>query len=103
MLGWFRRMFGRREPVDEPAAIAELDLHTFQPRECADLVDEYVRASREAGLPAVRIIHGKGKGVLRRIVHGVLEKHPDVARFRLADSNWGATIVELQRDDRPSA
>jgi dsDNA-specific endonuclease/ATPase MutS2 len=76
----------------------ELDLHTFQPRDCADVVEEYVRAAAEAGLATVRIIHGKGTGTLRRIVHGVLEKHPAVRAFRLADEragSWGATIVEL--------
>ncbi|HVK87342.1 MAG TPA: Smr/MutS family protein [Kofleriaceae bacterium] len=76
----------------------ELDLHTFLPRECADVVEEYVRAAQEAGLPAVRIIHGKGTGTLRRIVHSVLERHPAVKAFRLGDErsgSWGATLVEL--------
>jgi DNA-nicking Smr family endonuclease len=77
----------------------ELDLHTFQPRECADVVEEFVRAAQEAGMRAVRIIHGKGVGTLRRIVHSVLEKHPAVASFQLADERsgaWGATLVELR-------
>ena len=102
----------RREPRDtEPNPFAnagdteiapltdELDLHTFQPSECADLVEEYVRAAHEAGLTAVRIIHGKGAGTLRRIVHGVLERHPAVASFKLGDEHsgsWGATLVELR-------
>ncbi len=79
----------------------ELDLHTFLPRECADVVEEYVRAAQEAGMTSVRIIHGKGVGTLRRIVHGVLEKHPAVASFRLADERsgqWGATLVELRAE-----
>ena len=74
-----------------------LDLHTFQPAECADLVEEYVRAAHEAGLAHVRIIHGKGTGALRRIVHGVLDRHPAVAGYAQADANWGATLVELVR------
>ena len=76
----------------------ELDLHTFQPRECADVVEEYLHAAREAGLQSVRIIHGKGTGTLRRIVHGVLERHPAVKAFQLAGERsgaWGATLVEL--------
>lgn len=51
----------------------QLDLHTFLPRECADVVEEYVRAAAEEGLTRVRIIHGKGTGTLRRVVHAVLE------------------------------
>jgi DNA-nicking Smr family endonuclease len=76
----------------------ELDLHTFRADECADLVAEYVRASREQGLRHVRIVHGKGTGALRRLVHAVLSRSLDVARFQLADDgggSWGATLVEL--------
>ena len=81
-----------------PVLTDELDLHTFQPRDCADLVDEYLRAAHGAGFATVRIIHGKGKGTLRRIVHGVLDKHPLVTRYQLGDQrsgSWGATVVEL--------
>lgn len=87
------------DEVAEVALTDELDLHTFLPRECADVVEEYVRAARKAGMASVRIIHGKGVGTLRRIVHSVLEKHPAVASFRLGDERsgaWGATLVELR-------
>ena len=76
----------------------ELDLHTFLPRECADVVEEYVRAAAEEGLTRVRIIHGKGTGTLRRVVHSVLESHPNVTSFSLGDErsgSWGATIAVL--------
>jgi dsDNA-specific endonuclease/ATPase MutS2 len=85
--------------IDAPAALTdELDLHTFLPKECADVVTEYLRAAQEAGMTAVRIVHGKGTGTLRRIVHGVLATHPAVRAYRLADErsgSWGATLVEL--------
>jgi DNA-nicking Smr family endonuclease len=76
----------------------ELDLHTFLPRECADVVAEYLRAAHEAGMAHVRIVHGKGTGTLRRIVQGVLDRHPAVRAYRLADErsgSWGATLVDL--------
>lgn len=47
----------------------------------------------------VRIIHGKGIGNLRRTVHALLAKHPNVAGFQLANEHfggWGATIVHLR-------
>ena len=84
----------------------ELDLHTFLPRECADLVEEYLRAAQEAGLLRVRIVHGKGTGTLRRIVHGVLERHPAVRGFALGDERrggWGATVVTLRPATAPAA
>jgi dsDNA-specific endonuclease/ATPase MutS2 len=75
----------------------DLDLHTFLPRECADVVEAYVSAAHEAGMATVRIIHGKGTGTLRRVVHGVLGRHPAVRSFQLAGDrgSWGATLVEL--------
>lgn len=78
-----------------------LDLHTFAPRDVKALVTDYLDLAADKGFTDVRIIHGKGIGTLRRIVHGVLEKHPRVAGFRLADSvsggGWGATLVTLRR------
>jgi DNA-nicking Smr family endonuclease len=90
------------EPKTEQITTDQLDLHTFQPEECADVVEEFVRAAQEEGYRLVRIIHGKGTGTLRRIVHSVLENHPAVERFTLGDEtsgSWGATLVELKMKD----
>ena len=75
-----------------------LDLHTFSPKEVKSLVGDYIDACLDVGIVELRIIHGKGTGTLRRIVHGVLEKHPSVLQFRLCgqgDGGWGATRVDL--------
>lgn len=85
------------EPVEYPID-GVLDLHAFDPRDVEDLVVEYLRACREQGLDRVRIIHGKGRGMLRRRVHRVLDGIPSVASYHLASqdaSSWGATIVHL--------
>lgn len=77
----------------------ELDLHTFAPREVADVVAEYVTWAAEQGKREVRIIHGKGTGTLRRVVHAALARHPLVERFALAgerSGSWGATFVILR-------
>ena len=91
----------RDDELAQPALTDELDLHTFLPKECADVVEEYVRAAQEAGFRTVRIIHGKGPGTLRRIVQSVLDKHPAVASYTQADANWGATRVELKHALQP--
>jgi DNA-nicking Smr family endonuclease len=73
-----------------------LDLHAFQPREIASVVEEYVRAAHQAGLREVRLIHGRGKGIQRGIVQAALEKDPLVAEFFDApESHLGATVVLL--------
>ena len=76
-----------------------LDLHTFQPREMKDLVMDYLAACRERGILEVRIIHGKGIGHLRRTVHALLARHPDVISYALAHpqlGGWGATVATLR-------
>ena len=75
-----------------------LDLHPFQPRDIASVVEEYVNAAHEAGFREVRIIHGRGKGIQRGIVQSALEKHPLVVEFYDApESHLGATVAILGR------
>ena len=95
---------GDEEALAEPQVVElpvedTLDLHTFAPREVKALVADYLDLAAEAGFAEVRIIHGKGEGTLRRIVHSVLERHERVASFRLAGDGggWGATVVSLRR------
>jgi dsDNA-specific endonuclease/ATPase MutS2 len=74
----------------------ELDLHAFQPRDIASVVDEYVHAAAGAGLTEVRLVHGRGRGVQRGIVQAALDRHPDVVEFWDDPlSHLGATIARL--------
>ena len=84
-----------RVPID-----GVLDLHTFQPSDLPELLIDYLAACREEGLAEIRIIHGKGRGTLRRSVRRLLARHPDVQSYQDAPSHaggWGATIVALHR------
>jgi DNA-nicking Smr family endonuclease len=76
-----------------------LDLHTFLPSEVKELLPDYINACREKGIFQVRVIHGKGRGTLRKTVYSILSRLPEVASFRLAGEDaggWGATIVFLK-------
>ena len=90
------------EPLPESIEIpidGTLDLHTFSPRELGDLVPDYLAECRTRGILEVRIVHGKGTGALRRSVHAILQRLPEVESFRLGDERggtWGATLVTLK-------
>jgi dsDNA-specific endonuclease/ATPase MutS2 len=85
-------------PVEYPIEDS-IDLHTFQPREVRDLVCEYLDQAIIKGFQEVRIIHGRGIGVQRKIVHSILRTHPDVVLFR-DTADRGATVVRLRDPDR---
>ena len=77
-----------------------LDLHTFKPDEIPDLLVDYFSACIDAGIYSVRIIHGKGRGILKKRVHGLLKKNPLVKSYRnapLQAGGWGATLVEFKQ------
>jgi hypothetical protein len=83
----------------EVAIDGELDLHNFSPKEVAPLVREYIEVCHQRGIRDLRIVHGKGKGVLRRTVHSLLAEHERVESYRLGghrEGSWGATIVRLR-------
>lgn len=76
----------------------ELDLHAFAPRDVASVVEEYVAACQERNILALRIVHGKGKGVQRAVVRRVLGASKAVASFGDAPAErggFGATVVSL--------
>ena len=76
-----------------------LDLHTFRPQQVAELMVDYLDECAARRYPSVRIVHGKGRGTLRRIVHAALERHPAVRAYELAgpeSGGWGATLVTLE-------
>ena len=77
-----------------------IDLHTFLPKEIPSLLEEYLLECQKRGFREVRIIHGKGKGVQRSIVHSFLKKSPLVESFETAPpeyGSWGATLVHLKK------
>ena len=79
-----------------------LDLHTFSPKDVKELLQDYLSACRGKDIFEIRVIHGKGTGALRKTVHSILEKMPEVASFRTAAEDaggWGATLVQLKREE----
>ena len=83
------------EPLELPID-GTLDLHTFSPKDVESLVPEYIQECLSRGILHIRIIHGKGTGTLRRIIHSLLDSHPAVLSYRHDGGSWGATVVDLR-------
>jgi DNA mismatch repair protein MutS2 len=86
--------------VELPASPGlELDLRGQRAEEALDSLDRYLDASYLAGLPFVRIIHGKGTGKLRQSVREALAQHPHVSSYESGgekEGGDGVTIAKLR-------
>ena len=95
--------FDPHNPFPEPVRLEigdVFDLHSIPPRDVRRIVEEYLREAHTAGFASVRVIHGKGIGVQREVVRGILARTPFVRHFTDAPpeaGGWGATIVFFER------
>ncbi len=90
-----------KKPVNGPHKYpinGTLDLHQFLPQETKEIIMEFINVCLEKKIYSLRIVHGKGKGVQREIVHSLLKKHPSVSNYKHeggSGGNWGATVINL--------
>jgi DNA mismatch repair protein MutS2 len=80
-------------PAPPPAL--ELDLRGQRVEQALPRVDKYLDDAFLAGMPFVRIIHGKGTGALRQAVQAQLRDHPLVRSFRSGEQGEGGTGVTV--------
>ena len=74
---------------------SEIDIRGKTVEEGIGLVDKYLDDAFLSSLARVRIIHGKGTGVLRTAVQDYLSTHPHVKSYRYGDPNEGGTGVSV--------
>ena len=84
-----------REPLPTPAVTAELDLRGQRADEAVLRFESYIDEAFRAGVPYVRIIHGKGTGALRAAIREVLRDHPLVRSFEPGKQNEGGDGVTV--------
>src|SRR5262249_21411665 len=79
---------------------AELNVIGKTSDEAVDQIDKFLDDAYLAGVETVRIVHGHGKGALRRAVRELLTGHPHIESFQEAPANQGgagATIANLRK------
>ena len=87
-----------RREFKNVAQSPELDLRGMDALEASAVLTNFLDNAFMANLTQVRIIHGKGTGVLRKTVHEELKKNKRVKGFRLGvygEGEDGVTIAEL--------
>jgi len=87
-------------PAPELAPVhQEINVIGQRGEEARDAIDEFLDRAVMATASRVRIVHGHGMGVLKKVVADLLARHPHVAKFYPApqqEGGAGATIVELK-------
>ncbi len=78
---------------------SEIDLRGMDGVEAVSVLERYLDEAMRSNLSTVRIIHGKGTGVLRNAVAQALKKNKFVKSFRLGvygEGEDGVTIAEFR-------
>ncbi|MHC4820670.1 MAG: Smr/MutS family protein [Planctomycetota bacterium] len=86
--------------TEEGSGRRRLDLHGLYREEAIRRLRQTVDACREHGVPRLRVVHGKGTGVLRDAVRAFLDGYPGVEDFAYArprHGGEGATEVRIGR------
>jgi DNA mismatch repair protein MutS2 len=90
---------GRSIVTPEPPPL-ELDLRGMVVDEALEELERRLDAAAYAGLPFVRVIHGKGTGRLRQAIRETLRSNPYAASFQAgsdAEGGDGVTVVHLKQ------
>ena len=74
---------------------SELNIRGMLVKEALDITDKYLDDAYLAGIPTVRILHGKGTGALRNAVQAELRDNPRVTKYQFAPNNQGGEGVTI--------
>jgi DNA-nicking Smr family endonuclease len=75
------------------------DLHSVPAKDIKEAMKEYLIEAQRRGYKALRIIHGRGIGVQRETVRGILARTSFIESYGDAPmeaGGWGATLVTLR-------
>lgn len=91
----------RPTSVFHPSPGIELDLRGERAEDALSTLERFVEQAYLAGLPYIRIIHGKGTGRLRQVVRDSLHHSAHVSRFENGldgEGGEGVTVAHLHTD-----
>ena len=81
--------------VKSMSAMTEISLRAMRAEDAELALSNFIDEAVLAGLHQVRIVHGKGEGILRKLSHDLLRRHSDVKSFRDGDPEEGGAGVTI--------
>jgi DNA mismatch repair protein MutS2 len=81
-----------------PLAVEEIEVRGQTLDEALPLIEKFLDDGFRAGVPRLRVVHGKGTGKMRGAVRSLLASHPLVKSFAFAaaqEGGEGVTVVEM--------
>lgn len=73
-----------------------IDLHGLDSSTARFKVLEFINDNKKMGNDIISIIHGRGSGILKNVVHDTLSKSRDVIDYKLFYNNTGETIAKIK-------
>lgn len=96
-----RQIISKRQSTFAPKKVnTEINVIGLNIEEANYLVDKFLDTAALSRLEFVRIVHGKGSGILGKGIQSFLKKHPHVKSFRygtFGEGEMGVTVVELKK------
>ncbi len=84
-------------PERGPSPGMEFDMRGMMSQDAIEALTDYIDRASRAGLPYVRIIHGKGTGALRKAVRDALKRNSAVATFETGQEGEGGDGVTVAK------
>lgn len=78
--------------------LPNIDLHGYDIDSARVATDDFINENIYLKNDKILIIHGKGKGLVRKSVHETLSKRKEVIKYNTDNLNNGCTIVHLRVD-----
>jgi DNA mismatch repair protein MutS2 len=76
-------------------AVTEIHLRAMRAEDALQELERFLDDAVLAGLPQIRIVHGKGEGILRKITQDYLKRSRSVERFREGEAGEGGAGVTI--------
>lgn len=88
-------MYKKRDPFIE--ILPQLDVHGFTEDTVMTVVNDFIQDNYKLYKTKICVVHGKGRGILKRKIHQSLKSNKYVLKYYLYNMNIGCTIIELKK------